>query len=261
MIQLNIIIIVEAFLAFIVAITIHEAAHAAMAGILGDTSPAADGRLSLVPRRQMAAVGTITAIATSFHGFGTLGWGKSVDVDARRLRGGANFGTILIAIAGPLVNLGIGIGIAFGIRAIPSFSALSAAANRCAPNVPGAFVPFGLTMQNCLATAQSPYLIRAEQFLVVLAVANIILALVNCIPLHPLDGYKVLYAILPTEQALRFRDLEPYMEVILLIIFFVVPYIARLVGAAFSPSDLLIAEANNIIGNIIGPLIRAYPFL
>lgn len=258
---MNIIVIVETFLAFIVAVTIHEAAHAAMAGILGDTSPAADGRFSLVPRRQMAAVGTISAIVTSFHGFGSLGWGKPIDVDARRLRGGANLGTILIAVSAPLVNLAIGLGIAFGIRAIPSFAALSTAANTCAPNINGAFVPIGVGMQNCLATAQSPYLIRAEQFLVALAVANIILALVNCIPLHPLDGYKVLYAILPTEQALRFRDLEPYMEVILLVIFFVLPYVLAILGIGFSPTGLLITKANNIVGSIIGPLIRAYPFL
>ena len=253
---MNVILIAETLLAFIVAVTIHEAAHAAAASILGDSSPAAEGRLSLVPGRQMAAIGTITAIVTSFHGLGTLGWGKPVDVDARRLRGGANFGTILIAIAGPLVNLAVGIGIAFGLRAIPSFAALSAAADRCAPPT-----FFGLSMQNCLATAQSPYLIRAEQFLVALAVTNVILALVNCIPLHPLDGYKVLYAILPTGQALRFRDFEPYMEVTLLIIFFVIPYLAQLVGSGFSPTNLLIVEANRIVGNVIGPLIGAYPFL
>lgn len=256
---MNVIVVVETFIAFIVAITIHEASHAAMAGILGDTSPAADGRLSVVPRRQMAAIGTITAIVTSVHGFGTLGWGKPVDVDARRLRGGANLGTILVAIAGPFVNLVVGLGIAFGIRAIPSFAALSSAANRCVPT--GGLTIFGIQLQNCLATAQSPYLVRAEQFLVALAVTNIILALVNCIPLHPLDGYKVLYAILPTEPALRFRDFEPYMEVILLVIFFVVPYIARFVGVGFSPTDLLIGKANSIVGDIIGPLIRAYPVL
>ncbi|HLJ81872.1 MAG TPA: site-2 protease family protein [Ktedonobacterales bacterium] len=259
---MNIVVIVETFLAFAIAVTIHEAAHAGMAGILGDASPAADGRLSLVPRRQMAAVGTIAGIVTSFHGLGALGWGRPVDADARRLRGGANFGTILVAIAGPLINLGVGLGIAFGIRAIPSFNALSARAETCAPATSSAAAfPFGVGMQECLSVAQSPYLIRAEQFLIALAVANIILALVNCIPLHPLDGYKVLYAILPTEQALRFRDFEPYMEVILLIIFFAVPYVAALFGASFSPAGLLIVKANDIVGSIIGPVIRAYPFL
>ncbi|HLZ23942.1 MAG TPA: site-2 protease family protein [Ktedonobacterales bacterium] len=253
---MNIIVIAETFLAFVIAVTIHEAAHAAMAGILGDASPIADGRLSVVPRRQMATVGTIAAIVTSFHGLGSLGWGRPVDVDVRRLRGGANLGMILVAISGPLVNLGIGLGLAFGMRAIPSFAALDAAAASCASTR-----TFGLAMQNCLATAQSPYLVRAEQFLVTLAVVNILLALVNCIPLHPLDGYKVIFALLPTVQALRFRDFEPYMEVILLIIFFVVPYVAQIVGASFNPAGLLIVKANDIVGGIIGSLIRAYPLL
>ena len=256
---MNVIVVVETFLAFIVAVTIHEAAHAAMAGILGDTSPAAEGRLSLVPRRQMAAIGTVVAIVTSVGGLGTLGWGKPVDIDARRLRGGANFGTILVAIAGPLVNLGVGIGIAFGLLVIPSFTALSSAASRCAPDSGAAL--FGIGLQDCLATAQSPYLVRVEQFLVALAVVNVLLAIVNCIPLHPLDGYKVVYALLPTAQALRFRDFESYMEVVLLVIFFVIPYLARLFGSTFSPTGLLIVAANSIVGNIIGPLIHAYPLL
>lgn len=253
---MNVIVVVETFLAFIVAVTIHEAAHAAVAGMLGDTSPAADGRLSLVPGRQMAAVGTVVAIVTSVAGFGSLGWGKPVDVDARRLRGGANFGTILVAISGPLVNLGVGIGIAFGLRVIPSFAALSNAANSCAsPPL------FGIGLQDCLSTAQSPYLLRVEQFLVALAVVNVLLAIVNCIPLHPLDGYKVVYALLPTQQALRFRDFEPYMEVSLLVIFFVIPYLARLFGSGFSTTGYLIAAANSIVGGIIGPLIHIYPLL
>lgn len=260
---MNVIIVVETFLAFIVAVTIHEAAHAAVAGMLGDTSPAAEGRLSLVPSRQMAAVGTVVAIATSVGSFGLggLGWGKPVDVDARRLRGGANFGTILIAISGPLVNLGVGIGIAFGLRAIPSFAALSTAANSCAPTADAAPTLFGIGLQDCLSTAQSPYLLRVEQFLVALAVTNVLLAIVNCIPLHPLDGYKMLYALLPTPQALRFRDFEPYMEVSLLVIFFVIPYLARLFGSSFSPTGYLILAANNIVGGIIGPLIHIYPLL
>ena len=103
-ISINAIVIVETFLAFVVAVTIHEAAHAGMAALLGDSSPLASGRLSLSPRRQMATIGTIAAIVFAFDYFGGLGWGRPVDVDARRLRVGPNFGLILVSLASPVVQ-------------------------------------------------------------------------------------------------------------------------------------------------------------
>ncbi|HKB49069.1 MAG TPA: site-2 protease family protein, partial [Ktedonobacterales bacterium] len=64
---------------------------------------------------------------------------------------------------------------------------------------------------------------RIEQFLFAFAVTNIVLALVNLIPLHPLDGYRVLFALLPNESAIAYRSYESYMEFSLLVLFFVLP--------------------------------------
>lgn len=250
---INAIVIVEAFLAFIVAVTIHEAAHAGTAALLGDSGPVAAGRLSFSPRRQMATIGTIVAVVFAFGsgGFtsGGLGWGRPVDVDARRLRVGANLGVILVALAGPVVNALVGVGILFGLRAMPGFGSLDETYSRC-----GAFV--GQSLQQCLAPAQSAPVLRVEQFLFALAVASLALALINLIPLHPLDGYKIVFALLPTRPALRWRSYEPYMELMLLVIFFVIPVILSMVRIPMTPPGLFFLDAASSIANTIAGPVR-----
>src|SRR5262249_16030456 len=150
------------------------AAHAGAAALLGDGSPAAAGRLSLAPRRQMATIGTIVAVVFSTTALAGLGWGKPVDVDARRLRVGPDVGLLLVARAGPVVNLLLGLGILFGLQAVPGYGELNGAlvSQGCAFNV-------GEGLQVCLSPAQSGAVLRVEQFLFVLALTSIVLALVN----------------------------------------------------------------------------------
>ncbi|HEV2461850.1 MAG TPA: hypothetical protein VGS80_26130, partial [Ktedonobacterales bacterium] len=139
MFERNVILFVETFIAFVIAVTLHESAHAAAAAALGDSSPAAAGRLSLAPRRQMAAIGTIVAIVYSFGICPAgMGWGRPMDVDARRLRVGPNFGLILVALAGPLINLAIGIGIVLALPLIPGYDQLAPAiVGKCRDALPG----------------------------------------------------------------------------------------------------------------------------
>jgi Zn-dependent protease len=242
MFERNIILFVETFIAFVIAVTLHESAHAAAAAALGDASPAAAGRLSLAPRSQMAAIGTIVAIVYSFGILPAgMGWGRPMDVDARRLRVGPNFGLILVALAGPLVNLVLGIGIVLALPLIPGYHQLAPAIlGNCRDALPGE------ALQSCLSVAQPAYVLRIEQFAYTFAVSNVALALINIIPLHPLDGYKVLFALLPNRQAITYRDWEPYMELTLLVIFFVVPYILAFLNIDFNPGQIIITFARNI---------------
>lgn len=245
---MNIVLIVETFIAFVIAVTLHEAAHAAAAAMLGDRSPVAAGRLSLLPTRQMAAVGTIVAIFYSFSAAGGLGWGRPITVDAKRLRAGPNVGLILVALAGPLLNLALGIAIAFGLGFLPGYTALGGRVFVCQP-VQSNFGPgalHGLDLQNCLSLAQPAYLLRIDQFLFTFAVTNIVLAILNIIPLYPLDGYRVLFALLPAPQAISFRRAEPYMEIILLVIFFLVPWLLGILSIGFDPGRILIGIAQSV---------------
>ncbi len=253
---MNAIVAVEAFIAFIVAITIHEAAHAAMASTLGDSTAARQGRLSLWPPRQMATIGTMVAIILIFSSLPAgLGWGKPVEIDERKMRVGPDAGMAIVAIAGPLANLLLGVFLAIALRFVPNYGALTTASLHCQGQQ-------GVFLQQCLSHAQPIYLLRVEQFVVILAVTNILLAILNIIPLYPLDGYSVLFALLPGAAAVRYRNWRQYMEVILLALFFLVPFVFRLIGlAGFDPAFWLTVVANIIGLNISGGAFIFYSVL
>ncbi len=250
----NVVLIVETFVAFVIAITIHECAHAATAVVLGDKVASGDGRLSLNPTHQLAPIGTLVAAVLSFapplSAVG-LGWGRPVRFDSTGLRVGPNIGTILIALAGPLANLVLGLGIAAGLNLVPGYTGLARLLNRgtCTANI-DAFQGRGL--ETCLAPAQAAYALRLEQFALILAITSISIAIVNIIPLHPLDGYKILFALLPSSQAIAFRRWEPYMEAILLVIFFVVPIILGWIGLRFNPASLFFGLSYNVVLGLAG---------
>ena len=85
------------FIALVLAVTIHEAAHAYSAFWMGDPTPHRQGRLTLNPLKHMSLIGTLMII------FGPIGWGKPVMFDPRYFRD-RKWGTILTALAGPLSN-------------------------------------------------------------------------------------------------------------------------------------------------------------
>ena len=252
---MNAIVAVEALIAFVLAITIHEAAHAAMASTLGDSTPARQGRLSLWPPRQMATIGTMVAIILIFSGIPAgFGWGRPVEIDERRMRVGPDLGMALVAIAGPLVNLLLGLGLAFALRFVPNYAALTTATNRCGGE--------GVFLQACLSIAQPIYLLRIEQFVAIFVVTNILLAILNVIPLYPLDGYSVLFALLPGGAAVRYRNWRQYMEVLLLVIFFLVPFVFRLIGlGGIDPAIWLTVIANAVGLNVSGGAFAFYALL
>ena len=249
---MNTIVVVETFLAFIIAVTLHEAAHAAMAALLGDGSPGSAGRLSINPRRQMATIGTIVAITLCFGiplgGAPVgLGWGKPVELDTRRMRVGPDAGMFLVALAGPTFSLVMGLLFSIILRFMPLSAALFSWVNRCG-------IGYGSTLQLCLSHAQPAWELRIEQFLFVLAATNILLALLNLIPLHPLDGYDMLFALLPNGPAVRFRDFQPYMEFTLLVVFFLIPYLLNLVQLdALNPGFWLGQWSMALAARIAGP--------
>lgn len=220
---MNVIFIAMLFVCFIVSICIHESAHALMALALGDPGPRNDGRVSLNPLRQMTAMGTAVAIVLAFilGGF-TLGWGKPVRFDALKLKLGPNVGTILVALAGPLANLVLGVGFAFALQAIPQPPQFFIDTNSGLQ---------GITPLQRVGGDVPWWALRGEQLLFAFIVVNIGLFFVNLIPLYPLDGYRVVFALLPSRQAVSFRRAEPYMELIILAILFLLPMLLQFAGA------------------------------
>ncbi len=137
----------------------HEFAHAWVATQLGDDTPRLEGRVTLHPLAHVDWIGTILLPAiTSLLSGGFLGWGKAVNTNPFKLRGGMN-GLALVALAGPASNV--------------IFSAiLAVVAVLIARPFPAVA---GVTAQ---AVALSLYL-----------------ALFNLLPVPPLDGSKVLLAL------------------------------------------------------------------
>ncbi|GHO68910.1 peptidase M50 [Ktedonobacter sp. SOSP1-52] len=207
--KINVLLALIIILSFLVAIVLHEWAHAAVANWLGDSTPRREGRQSLRLRAHIEPLGLIMCLFLAFQPIVALpmglGWGAAVKPDPWKLRNGPNRGVLMVAVAGPLMNLALGILSALIVRVLTSS-------------------PVSLYMYN-------PVTIRVLQLFVVFAIVNFSLVLLNILPLYPLDGYQVLYTLLPSKQAVKFaRWAAPYGPVIILVIFLVLPFIGRLLG-------------------------------
>jgi Zn-dependent protease len=85
-------------LGLVVGITVHEAAHATSAYLLGDDTAYRDGRVTLNPISHLDVLGSLMLLMAGF------GWGKPTPVVPSKLRGGV-FGPVAVALAGPVSNL------------------------------------------------------------------------------------------------------------------------------------------------------------
>jgi Zn-dependent protease len=173
----------------LIAFTIHELAHAVTADRLGDPTPRRMGRITLNPLAHLDPLGTILLLLAGF------GWAKPVMVNPMNFRGNPRTGMAIVAAAGPISNL--------------VMAALGAL-----------IVRFGIVSLNELISGAFP---SPGFFLSVFIQINLILAFFNLIPIPPLDGSKILFAMLPAEWAYRLRPLEQYGFLFLMGIVFLVP--------------------------------------
>ena len=176
-------------LVLLVAFTLHELAHALTADYLGDPTPRRMGRISLNPLVHLDLMGTIMLIISGF------GWAKPVMVNPFNMRGDPRRSMAIVAVAGPLTNILLAV-----IFAIP--------------------LNFGLVDVEFTTSGVVPSLgFVLFQFVWI----NLILAFFNIIPIPPLDGSRILFAILPAEMAYQLRPLEQYGFLILFGLIFLVP--------------------------------------
>lgn len=173
----------------IFAVTVHEVAHGWVASQFGDQTAKTMGRLTLNPIKHIDPVGTILVPAVMFFASGfVFGWAKPVPVDWRNL-GHPRRDMALVAIAGPAANFLMLLIWAVLAKVI----ALSGSdANHFAQLI---FVMCGIGIT-----------------------INIVLMILNLFPLLPLDGGRILTAMLPHNLAIPFSRLEPYGLVILVLL-------------------------------------------
>lgn len=178
MFDFNLMNIIAGLPGLVIALVIHEYAHARVAVAMGDFTPRLQGRLTLNPKAHIDPFGLLMMFLVHF------GWAKPVMINPRNFRDWKK-GEILVALAGPAANL------------LVSFVAL-------------------LTMAIMFKLGIFSEGVRLVFSLIILY--NINFAIFNMIPLPPLDGSKVLMMLLPGRYAYKMLELERYSFIILIIL-------------------------------------------
>lgn len=206
--------------AFLLAIVCHEAAHAWMAKQFGDTTGEDLGRLSLNPSVHYDVLGTIIFPLIGVLLGGTMyGWAKPVPVDPRRFKK-VRAGLFWVSFAGPLMNLIL-------------------------------MIIFAILLA-LLMTKVSPefsYYTVFEEMLKSAVTINILLAVFNLIPFPPLDGSKMVSAVLDYNKARKFEELERYSFVFIIVLIFT-PILSWLMMPAFLVSNVLVNIFIQIFSNL-----------
>lgn len=179
------------FIPVLLSLTVHEWAHAWTAWKLGDDTAKLMGRLSLNPLVHMDPIGTFLLPLMGVP----FGWAKPVPVNPLRFNQGVTIrgGMMLVAIAGPISNVCI---------ALVSWLLL-----------------FVVVRAGVLA--DHPELASVVQLLVILVAINIGLATFNMIPIPPLDGSKIVDALVPNSVRPawnRFCELGPVLLIALILL-------------------------------------------
>lgn len=172
--------------AVLIAISMHELSHGYVSYKLGDPTPKEEGRLSLNPFAHLDIMGTLCLIFFNF------GWAKPVKVNPYYYKN-HKLGMVLVAIAGPIMNFIIAFLSIMGLGIIIKVS------NGYLGNI-----------------SYNIYI-----FLQYLALINIGLGSFNLIPVPPLDGSKVLGAIIPEDKYFSYMKFEKYGYIVLMLLLFI----------------------------------------
>ena len=170
----------------IFAITVHEAAHGFAARYFGDMTADRAGRITLNPLKHIDPIGTILLPALTLLVGGILfGWAKPVPVDFSRLRHPKR-DMLWVAAAGPASNFVMALFWALMIK--------------FAVTVPSIYSePLGLMGQAGV-------------------MINVVLMVLNLLPLPPLDGGRIALSLLPNRMAYQYAQIERYGFIILIVL-------------------------------------------
>lgn len=200
----------------LICLSVHESAHGFAAYLLGDRTAKNSGRLTLDPLAHIDPLGFACMMLLGF------GWARPVPVNISNFKNRRRDMGIT-ALAGPLSNV---------LLAFLSYFAMA-------------------EIMLHLQTANNFTQILVN-FFYYLGAMSVGLGVFNLIPIHPLDGSRILDAILPFKAQVRFQNvMQRYSSVILL---------AVIVVLWFGGLDILIGSARTIVSNWAYMLARALPF-
>jgi len=177
----------------LIAMPVHEWAHAWSAYELGDDTASLQGRLTLNPLAHLDPIGSLLIL------LGGFGWAHPVPVNPYRMRGSPRAGMALSAAAGPIANVLV--------------------AALCA-------IPFRLGLLSLADAFASASAFNPARLLYLIAETSLGLGIFNLLPFFPLDGEKVAVGLLPPRWSNRLLDFRPYSTYALIGLLF----LPRLVG-------------------------------
>jgi len=171
------------------AITVHEAAHGWVASRFGDQTARMLGRVTFNPLKHIDPVGTVIVPLATFLLTGFLfGWAKPVPINIGNLHHPRR-DMALVALAGPGANLAMAI-------------------------LWGLVINLSLALWDASQWLALPLVYMGAAGVLV----NMLLMMLNLLPLLPLDGGRVLNALLPPPLAAKYTRLEPYGLILLLVL-------------------------------------------
>ena len=184
------------------AITLHEAAHGYAARYFGDMTAYQQGRISLNPARHIDPVGTILfPLMTLWLGGILFGWAKPVPVNFSALRNPKK-DMLWVAMAGPAANLFM-------------------------------IVLWIMIMKMAFAFPDSYFYKPLAEMAKMGVQINVILMVLNLLPLPPLDGGRIAVSLLPHRQAYQLARIEPY-GLFILIFLAITPVLGWILGPIIS---------------------------
>ncbi|HET6493952.1 MAG TPA: site-2 protease family protein [Thermoleophilia bacterium] len=165
----------------LISLVVHELAHGFVASWLGDQTARREGRLTINPLVQLDTWGTIALVVTFIGSGGSFffGWAKPVPVDPRNFADPQR-GMMLVGAAGPVANFCL------------------------------ALIAAGLVW---LTYSWSVFIAQA---LALAFLLNVVLGVINLLPIPPLDGSRVLGGLLPRSSYARWMDLDRYSNYVFL---------------------------------------------
>jgi Zn-dependent protease len=170
----------------LLCITLHEMSHGYAALLLGDPTAKRQGRLSLNPIKHIDPIGLIMMVVAH------VGWAKPVPIDSRYFKNPKR-DIAITAIAGPLCNF------------VLAYAALLLGS---------------LAYRTWLLSTGGIVPLYVVYFLVRVAVLSVGLGLFNLIPISPLDGSKVLFALLPQRIYFKILKYERFGMIVLIVLVF-----------------------------------------
>jgi Zn-dependent protease len=208
----------------LLAVTLHEAAHGYVAYRFGDDTAKQQGRMTLNPFRHIDPVGTILLPIMLYmvtQGAALFGWAKPVPVAFHRLQP-ERLATILVAFAGPGANFALALLSALLLRLVPSV-----------PSLTFEWIDTTLSMSVRL---------------------NVILAIVNLLPIPPLDGGRILMALLPARVSYAMRGFEMHGLLVVVVLLLVLPQVGPMIGVDVNIFSWLVEGPSRYVLGLIQSL-------